>query len=176
MERQTKNVITRELIERELRYYNTANIRSALVLCAALSPLFVPLTVGTVCGVFALLKNTLLIILLSVLIGGLASAPIWIKLLALIRSLRDRKLIQNGDFAIVICEVQYKGEKPVHRHTEKFLHFNEFEEVLVENVNYDIVSQGDEFYIVHYKGHTTIKLLYSLKMYEYREMQQDQKR
>ena len=176
MEKQTKNILTRESIEKELRSYNTADIRSTLALCAALSLLFIPLTVGAVYGIFALLKNTLLKILLSVLIGGLTSAPIWINLLALIRNLRERKLLQNGDYNILVCGVQYKDEKPVHRHTEKFLHFNGFEEVLVENVNYDIVSQGDEFYIVHYKGHTTIKLLYSLKMYEYREMQQDQKR
>ncbi len=169
MEKQTKNEITREFIEKELRFYNTADIRSTLVLCGGLSLLFVPLTIGAVCGFFALLENVYLKILLSVLVGGLTSAPIWINLLSLKTSLTERKLLQNGDFDIAVCEVQYKDEKLVHRHTEKFLHFVGFKKVSVENVNYDFVSQGDEFYIVHYKGRTEIKFIYSLKMYVLKE-------
>lgn len=164
-----KHIITREWIEKELRFYNTADIRSTLVLCGALSLLFVPLTIGAVCGFFAMLENVWLKIVLSVIIGGLTSAPIWLNLLTLRTSLKERKLLQNGDFDIVVREVQYKDEKTVRRHTEKFLYFVGFKEISVGNVNYDLVSQGDEFYIVHYKGHTAIKLLYSLKMYEYSE-------
>ena len=108
MQKQTKNVITREFIEKELRFYNTADIRSTLVLCGALSLIFVPLTIGAVYGFFALLENVCLKILLSVLVGGLTSAPIWINLLSLKMSLREQKLLQNGDFDIVVCEVQYK--------------------------------------------------------------------
>ena len=169
MEKQTKNEITREFIEKELRFYNTADIRSTLVLCGGLSLLFVPFTVGIVCGIFALLQTAWIEILLSILIGALTSAPIWINLLSLRMSLKERKLLQNGDFDIVVCKVQYKDEKLVHRHTEKFLHFNGFKEVSVGNVNYDLVSQGDEFYIVHYKGRTEIKFIYSLKMYVLKE-------
>lgn len=168
MEKMTKNVITREFIEKELRFYNTADIRSTLVLCGGLSLFFVPLTIGAVYGLFALLENVYLKILLSVLVGGLTSAPIWINLLPLKTSLREQKLLQNGDFDIVVCEVQYKDEKLVYRHTEKILHFNGFKEVSVGNVNYDLVSQGDEFYIVHYKGKTNVELLYATKMYEYK--------
>ena len=80
---------------------------------------FVPLTIGAVYGFFALLENVCLKILLSVLVGGLTSAPIWINLLSLKTSFREQKLLQNGDFDIVVCEVQYKDEKLVHRHTEK---------------------------------------------------------
>ena len=71
MEKQTKNVITRDFIEKELRFYNTADIRSTLVLCGGLSLFFVPLTIGAVYGFFALLENVCLKILLSVLVGGL---------------------------------------------------------------------------------------------------------
>lgn len=165
MEKQTKNVITREFIETELRFYNTASIRLTLILCGALSLIFVPLTIGVVYGFFSLLKNIWLKIVLSVLVGGLTSAPIWINLLSLKTSLAERKLLQNGDYNIAVCEVQYKDEKTVQRHTEKFLHFVGFKEVSVGNVHYDLTSQGDEFYIVHYKGFTEIKLIYSLKMY-----------
>lgn len=164
-----KNIITREWIEKELRFNNMADIRSTLVLCGALSLLFVPLTIGVVCGFFAMLENVWLKIILSVIIGGLTSAPIWLNLSTLRTGLKERKLLKNGDFDVVVCEVKYKDEKTVRRHTEKFLYFVGFKEISVGNVNYDLVSQGDEFYIVHYKGLTAIKLLYSLKMYEYRE-------
>ena len=103
------------------------------------------------------------------MVGALTSAPVWLNLLSLRTSLKKRKLLRNGDFDIAVCEVQYKDEKLVHRHTEKFLHFNGFKEVSVGNVNYDLVSQGDEFYIVHYKGRTEIKFIYSLKMYVLKE-------
>ncbi len=169
MEKQTKNEITREFIEKELRFYNIADIRSTVVLCGTLSLLFVPITIGVIYGFFALLENIWLKIILSVFVGGLTSAPIWMILLSLKTSLTERKLLQNGDFDIVVCEVQYKDEKLVHRHTEKFLHFNGFKEVSVGNVNYDLVSQGDEFYIVHYKGRTEIKFIYSLKIYVLKE-------
>ena len=169
MEKQTKNVITREFIEKELRFYNTADIRSTLVLCGALSLLFVPLTIGIVYGFFVLFKTVWLKILFSILVGALTSAPVWINLLSLKTSLTERKLLQNGDFDITVCDVQYKDEKPVQRHTEKFLHFVGFKEISVGNVNYDLTAQGDEFYIIHYKGLTDIKLIYSLKMYVLKE-------
>ena len=168
MEKQTKNVITRDFIEKELRFYNTADIRSTLVLCGSLSLVFLPLTIGIVYGFFAFLKNIWLKIILSVFVGGITSAPIWMNLLSLKTSLTERKSIQNRDFDITVCEVQYKDERVVNRHTEKFLHFVGFKEVSVGNVNYDLVSQGDEFYIVHYKGLTDIKFIYSLKLYDYK--------
>ena len=71
MEKQTKNVITREFIETELRFYNTASIRLTLILCGALSLIFVPLTIGVVYGFFSLLKNIWLKIVLSVLMHGI---------------------------------------------------------------------------------------------------------
>ena len=169
MQKQTKNVITREFIEKELRFYNTADIRSTLVLCGALSLIFVPFTVGIVYGFFTLLKTTWLKILFSVLLGALTSAPVWLNLLSLIINLKKRKLLRNGDFDIAVCEVQYKDEKLVQRHTEKFLHFVGFKEKSVGNVDYDLSSQGDEFYIIYYKGLTDIEFIYSLKMYEFRE-------
>ena len=103
MEKQTVNVITREFIKKELRFYNTADVRSTLVLCGAISLLLVPLTIGVVCGILELFKPEWLKILLSVLVGGLVGAPIWLILLSLRTRLRERKLLQNGDFDIVVC-------------------------------------------------------------------------
>ena len=166
MEKQTKNVITREFIEKELRFYNTAYIRSTLVLCAGLSLLFVPLTVLAVCGVCVAFTAVLLEIIISVLLGSVLSAPVWINLLCLIPKLKERKLLQNGDFVIAVCEMSYKEKKTVRRHTENVLHFVGFDGASVASTTFDLASQGDEFYVVHYKGLTGIELLYSLNLYE----------
>ena len=166
MEKQTKNVITREFIEKELGFYNTAHIRSTLVLCAGLSLLFVPITVLAVCGVCWAFTAVLLEIIISVLLGAALSAPVWINLLCLIPKLKERKLLQNGEFDITVCEMSYKEKKTVRRHTENVLHFVGFEGASVASTTFDLASQGDEFYVVHYKGLTGIELLYPLNLYE----------
>ena len=166
MEKQTKNVITREFIEKELCFYNSADVRSAFTLCVGLSLLFVPLTVVIVYGLCHLLQSVFWKIVLSILIGILTSAPVWVNILSLAKRLKERKLLRNGDFVISVCRVQYKDEKAVQQHTEKFLHFVGFKEISVGNVIFDLTANGDEFYVIHYKGNTTIKLLYSLKTHE----------
>ncbi len=169
MEKQTKNIITREWIEKELYFYNTADIRSTLVLCGALSIVFLPLTIISIYGLCYVIENMLLQIVLSVIIGGFASSPIWINLLSLCSSLNERKLLKNGDFDIVIRDIRYKSEKIVYRcHIKKYLYFDDFKERLVSRAMFDLTSQGDEFYLVHYKTKNSIKLLYSVKMYEYK--------
>ena len=169
MDNQTKNIITRESVKKELYFLNAADVRSTLVVCGCLSLFCAPLTAGIVYGFFTLIDNLWLKIILSVLVGGLTSAPIWLNLLLLRTRLKERKLLQNGNFDIVIREVKYKDEKGAHRYRVKILHFVGFKEKPVINVNYDPVTQGDEFYIVHYNGLKEIKLLYSLKMYELKE-------
>ena len=170
MEKYTKNVITREFIEKELRFYNTADIRSALVMCVTILPLMGILTAVIV--YFALKLDVVMWfkIAFSVFWGVISSSPVWILLLSVIISLNERRLLNHGDFDIVVCEVQYKYEKRVHRHMEKFFHFNKFKEISVANVVFDLASQGDEFYVVHYKKHKTVKQLYPLKLYEFKEM------
>lgn len=167
MEKQTKNIITREWIEKELRFYNTADIRSTLVVCGALSLIFVPLTFGAVYGIFLLSVNILLKLLFSLLTGAITSAPIWMNLLTLRGAFAERKMLQHGDFDIVTREVLYKSEKPYRRHIEEFLHFAGFKGIMVGHTTFQLASKGDEFYIVHYKTKNAISLLYSVKLYEY---------
>ena len=169
MEKQTKNLITRKSVEKELRLQNTAALRSALVLTVALSLVIVPLAIGLAYGASTLFRNAVLKVLAAVFVGGLTSAPVWLGLLSVGASLWERGRLRNGQFDVTVCEVQYKHERVVRRHTEKVLRLYGFKETAVGNVNYDLVSQGDAFYVVHYKGDTTVRLLYSLKMYEYGE-------
>ena len=166
MEKQTKNLITREWVEKELRFGNTADIRSALVLCGAFSFFFLPLTVGVVYGICVSLEPVLLKIIFSVLVGAVTSAPIWLMLFGLWKALAERNLLQRGDFEVVTREVSYKSEKAVHRHMEEYLHFSGFQERSVGHTDYQLASQGDEFYIVHYCGKGEIKLFYPTKTYE----------
>ena len=168
MTKETKNIITREFIEKGLRFYNTADIKSSLVLCGVGSLFFLPITVGVICGMFSLFENILMKITFSVIVGGIVSAPIWINLLGLMHALSERKLLVGGYFDIVSRDVLYKSEKRVHRHLESYLHFSDFKETSVGHTIFQLTSAGDTFYIVHYKAKKYIKLLYSAKMYDYR--------
>ena len=168
MEKQTKNIITREFIEKELRFYNGADIKSAVVLLGVLSLLFVPITIGTAHVILSLVKNIALKIALLIVVCGLTSAPIWLNLSGLFVSISNRKLLARGEFDIVTRDVQYKSEKMVHRHMEEYLHFQDFGAVWAGHTTYQITSNGDVFYIVHYKTKNKAEMIYSTKMYEYK--------
>ncbi|MBR2033900.1 MAG: hypothetical protein IKA46_07190 [Clostridia bacterium] len=166
MQKQTKNIITRDFIEKELRFYNTADIKSTLVVCSIFALTFLPLTVGIIYGILSLFENILIKIVLSVIVGGITSEPLWFNLLELRRALSKRKLLACGDFDIVTRDVSYKSEELVHRHIEEYLHFCDFNKISVGHTIFQLSSVGDTFYIVHYKAKKDIKLLYSAKMYE----------
>ena len=168
MEKQTKNIITREWVEKELRFYNTADIRSSLVLLGALSLLFVPLTVVLVDGLLSVLNQFWFQIPVAVLVGGLLSSPLLVNLFSLLRSFREKRLLQGCDFDVVTRKVLYKSEKIVNRQEMEYLHFDGFEKIAVSHTTYQLAEEGDAFYIVYFKGYKTIKELYPAKLYEYR--------
>lgn len=169
MEKQTKNVLNREFIENELRFKNSATLRFSLVLCGVLSLVFIPLTIVVLYGILSVINNIWLKMLLAIPSGGVFIAPVCLAVAAVREAMKERKLLARGDFDIVTRDVQYKDERMVHRHMEKFLHFSGFDEVNVGSTVFDLASNGDEFYIVHYKGGATVRLLYSFKMYEFKE-------
>ena len=166
MKKQTKNIITREWIEKELRFYNTADIKSRLVLCGVFTVILLPITIALIYGILLSLDNVLVKIVLSIFIGGIVSSPIWLFFLLTREALCERKMLARGDFDIVTRDVSYKSEEIVHRHIEEFLHFCEFDKISVGHTTFQLASVGDEFYIVHYKGKKDIKLFYSAKMYD----------
>ena len=168
MEKQTKNILTREGIEKELRFDNTASIRALLVLCAVFSPFLLLLTFWVVGPGAPQMKSLVLKIVWCVFMGAFTSSPIWILLLGLRRFLVERKWLGRGEFDVVTREMSYKSEKQVHRHIEERLHFPDFDAISVGHTLYQLASQEDVFYIVHYKTKKEIKLLYPAKMYEYK--------
>ena len=50
MKKPTKNIITREFIEKELRFYNTADIKAGLLLGSVLSALLIPAVIAVLFG------------------------------------------------------------------------------------------------------------------------------
>ena len=167
MKKQTKNVITREFVEKELRFYNRADIRANIHLLGVCSVAFLPFTLLIIYGVLSEFEGVLLQIILSVFLGGIISSPIWVTLILLVRALLERKMLLRGEFDIVTRELLYKREKMVHRHIEECLKFEGFKEIAVTPTAYELASAGDAFYIVHYKAKKRIKLLYSARAYDY---------
>ncbi len=169
MNKPTKEIITKDFIEKELRFYNKADIRSTLVLMGALSLFFVPLTIGVLYAIIKVFENLALKVLLCVLAGGIFLIPIIYNFFLLQSYLEERELLRGGYFNVKAIKLNGKSEKIVNRRDAKFLHFEDFKEFQTEYTVYDLASVGDEFYIVHYITKRNIKLLYPAKMYEYKE-------
>ncbi|MBR5453276.1 MAG: hypothetical protein IKV54_04275 [Clostridia bacterium] len=168
MEKQTKNVITRDFIEKELRFYNTADLRISLLLNSVFLPLYTILIVGLVCGIFAFINNLVLDIIISiVIVVGLGIFP-FILLRPLKSIISEKRQLDRGEFDIITVEVIEKRKQTVSRHEAKVLYFAGFEAASVSSTTYDLCQVKDEFYIVHYRGKSTIRLLYPTRMYEFK--------
>ena len=170
MEKQTKNQINRAFVEKELRFYNTADIRYTLVLTATWSLIFLPITCLWIWYALTHIDNTFLKIAMFPVGIAVFSCPIWLNVLALIRCFAERKKLAKGEFEVTVRKVTYKEEKMVHRHVEEFLSFEGFSDISVPRTTYELSTFGDEFYLVHYKEKKTIKLFFPRKMYEYHEV------
>lgn len=168
MEKQTKNIITREWVEKELRFYNKADMRSALVFLCASALFFVPLTILLVYGIISVWGNFFKAVLLSVAVV-LISAPLWGFVLSLGQALKERKLLLRHDYEITTRSLLYKSEERVNRQRQECLHFLNFEKIQVDHTIFQLSEKSDDFYIVNYKGSKKIKLCYSAKMYDYKE-------
>ncbi|MBR5242560.1 MAG: hypothetical protein IKV20_05415 [Clostridia bacterium] len=166
MKKETKNIITREWVEKELRFNNTANIKSSLALWCIFTLLCLPMTIAVIYGVVRVFDNPLFEILLSTFMGVMISSPIWVYFFFFLKTLRERSLLTRGEFAIDISVLSYKSEERVRRTTEEFFHFGEYNKISVGHTAFQLASPGDTYYIVHYKAKKEIKFLYPEKLYE----------
>ena len=64
MQKQTKNIITREWLEKELYFYNTAALRTHAVICATVSFLLLPIIILCVVGLCNSIYNVFFKLLL----------------------------------------------------------------------------------------------------------------
>ena len=174
MERESKQIITREWVENELRFYNTADIKYLTVNLFSL---------GLVLG---------LLIYLALLLGWSVTASLWLKIVPtcllggvyliimgsllaqLIEHLMERRALKKGNFDIVVRQVQYKTEK-LRRNTrglamDEYLVFDQFGAIEVSHDEYYRTNAGDDFYmVVYYLPKPKVRLRYSKRSYQYRE-------
>ena len=169
MDKQTKNLITRDSVEKELRFFNRADYRSAVVASCVMSAVFLPITYAILRSLFNSEMHVLLRILLALLVAFLVASPSWGSLLALAMAIMEKRRLDRGEFEISTCRLLYKREKPVQRHVEEMLVFADFEECAVSHTQYQLAAGGDVFYLVHLRNKKKVKLLYSAKMYDYQE-------
>ena len=163
VEKQTKNIITRKEIEKELLFNNTASIKHTAVCLAASMLAF-----GGI-GLFMLALSYGA----AIFTFAIAGIIICVFLVMFARIFMERRHLKNGDLEIVIRHLLYKDERLVRvgksRRMQEMFHFAGFEEVWANHTEYQLATMDDEFYIVHYKGSKTVKMLFPLKMYEYKE-------
>jgi hypothetical protein len=169
MKKETKNIITREFIEKELRFFNTTETRSTIGLCGSLSLFLLPLTLVAIYVICYIIENIWLRLLLSALAAMFMNAALLVNAWKLRDLMKDKKALERGEFDVVTRKVITKSEKKTYGSTDEFLHFNDLKEVAVGHTVFQLASEGDEFYLVHYRKQDSIKLVYPSKMYEYKE-------
>lgn len=163
MGKQTKNIITREKIENDLLFSNTATLKYTAVCFAALMLAFLGIGLFILALSYAAAIVTFTIAGIIICVFAVMFARIFI----------ERRHLKNGDVEIVIRHLLYKDERLVRvgksSRMQEMFHFAGFEEVWANHTEYQLATMDDEFYIVHYKGSKTVKMLFPLKMYELKE-------
>ena len=168
-EKQTRNRINREWVEKELRFYNKAHIRSGIVLCTAVSVFVIPLTVLLISLILREYDNAAVEFLLSLLLCVVLIGPIVYELYWIVRRFAERKQLDRGEFDVIVSPLAYKHEKMIRRNIVEFLHFDGYRDVSVGKTMYTLADAGDEYYLVVFRGRTDVELLYSAEMCEYKE-------
>ena len=174
MAKQTKNILTRDGVEKELRALNKAEKRAFLALFAVSTFFFLPIAVLVVYGLCSSLSSISLKILLSVFCGGIMSSPFWLTLWSLALVRKEKKLLDCGEFYITVQPLLYKSEEraPLRRRRtitlKEYLHFDGFRRIAVPHTTFQLASQGEDFYLIYYRGKKEITLLYAADMYEYK--------
>ena len=168
--KETKNIITRETVEKELKRLNKAEIHSFLVLFIVMTLVCVPVSILLIYGFFSVGRHIVLLGIGCFLLSFALLIPVVIQLVSLITALNETQLLKNGDWFVDVDELQYKTEEMEQRHTINVLHFYKHGRVVSGDVSYQLASQGDPFYLVVYKKKKPrVALYYSQKLYEYRE-------
>ena len=163
---QTKNIITREVIEKLLRSYNT---RCILFLFFLFLPLLCLFVTNTVFMFDTMLGRSVWQTVSFVLQACMTLFLIYLTPYAFYEIFAQRRLLKKGDFEVTVREVKYKEKRLICRRIRWILAFEVFGTVSVDRAVYMHTVHGDMFYIVHYKGKHTIMLCYPLRMYEYKE-------
>ena len=164
MKKTTKDVLTSDMIERDLFADNKESLRS-LPLYFGLSIIFTLLLTP-----ISLLTDTLTYCVLGILVGN---APIAICIAFLVISLVEKRKLSHGEFCVSSRHLRRKKTRHYfrnnHSHTYRYLYFDGFHRKLVDRATYEQAAVGKEYFAVHYKKSKFIKLLYPANAYELRD-------
>lgn len=172
MQKQTKNIITRDYVKNELLFRNKATLRSALLVSIVTSLVFIPLAWITVPGALSVLRDGIFKFVFGFLYCVVLGTPVWILICGVCRYLFEIRAIKTGCFEITVRRLTLKEEKLVNygrnSRLEEHLHFNGFHSVEVGHTAFQLATEGDDYYIIHYSKKKQIELVYSTKTYEYK--------
>ena len=142
--KQTKNVLTRDIIKKELTYQAKASVNFSTVLL---------LTTGIVIGVPFILLG--IAALSDSVVGGtvciLLGAGFLLSLISLcLDGIRMKRLINDGRFYIIKDTVSRlsRGEPRGRYGTVDVIYFKKYGRYVPKQTVFDLSSVGDEFYIV----------------------------
>jgi hypothetical protein len=173
MEKQTKNIISREKIEKKLRSDNRASLKVstlAFLATALVGILWVVLFIP-----FFFESPNLGLGVLFFLFVIVGTVPAWALLPNFVKDLKEYRHLKNGDIEIVTRPLLYETEETCYtrktriEYTKHKFHFEGFDAFLASPEQSKAFTRDDEFYIVYYKGSKKIRLMYSFKFYEYKE-------
>ncbi len=166
MKKQTKNIITRQYIQNELRKQIKDGTYAVLAMWGIVILFILFISFIMLLDTPSLRESLLMVFVFVPLI-----------ILCLIPSLTfliERKKILAGKFEIAKIPLSYKEERAVSHgyrriHLEEVLVFRDFKPFPVGHTAYELAANGDEYYIVYYKDKKHIRLVYPTKAYEYKE-------
>ena len=172
MKRETKNLITRADVKKELAFLNRADLSTHLVLTLGFSVFLLPMAFGL--GLSFLSAELLLSQGVKTFIGILIilfiASPIPVMAVSLVFVLAERSLLMRGYFEVTVLPLSYKDERLKGRNRmAEVLHFRGFQAFEVGHTVYQLSDAGEEFYVVSYSGKKQIKFVYPLDMYEYKQ-------
>ena len=177
MEKQTKNIITREGIEKKLCADNVASLKVSILAFFAAALVGILWVVFFIPSFFEAPNFGFGVLFFLFAIVG--TVPAWVMLARLLKDLIERKHLGNGDVEIVTLPLLYETEETRYtrktrmEYTQHKFHFEGFDAFLASPEQSKRFTRGDEFYIVYYKGSKKVRLMYSFAFYEYKEEEKE---
>ena len=173
MKSRTKNTITRQSIQKELLFLNSASLRLVLPVGAFTLLLFLPIAIAITCGLIAQSEALALKIVLITLLDGILLSPVFVLVCSLIQIILERQRIKRGNFDILLHKLSEKRERLDWSRRQKRIRyefcFEGFLPYRPDYTIYQLAEREDDFYIVRVGGKRTIRLLYPTKIYEFKK-------
>ncbi len=169
MSKQTKNIITRESVASELSNKNRLELRIIMLPFVLLLVLYVPIIIGLLSSMYGggySLAGRIMMVCLSLAL----TAPVVGVAIVICSILGERKMLYRGEFELETSKLIKKKEKLHHRRLIECLVFKGYKVFSVGHTTYQLATEGEDYYIVHYRGKKTVQLVYPASMYEYNEI------